>query len=125
MATILVIDDDEMVRGLLRRVLEREGYEVIEAGDGDEGLTKYRNRPADLVVTDVIMPGKEGIETIRELLGEYPDAKIIAISGGGRSLPQKTFLGIAEHLGAIKTFSKPLNMASFIAAVKELIKDAA
>lgn len=121
MATILVIDDDEMVRGFIKRVLEREGYEVVEAEDGEEGLIKYRRSPADLVVTDVLMPGKEGIETIRELRRDYPAAKIIAISGGGRALPQKTFLGIAEHLGASMSFTKPLDMGAFLKAIKELL----
>ena len=82
MSRILIIEDDEHVRGMLRKMLERIGYDVFDAPDGKEGLDFYRNTPVDLVITDILMPEKEGIQTIMELRREFPDVKIIAISGG-------------------------------------------
>jgi len=83
MARILLIDDDAPVRRTLRKMLERQGYEVEEAPDGKAGLTLYQENPADLIITDLIMPEMEGIETIMELRRRFPDVKIIAMSGGG------------------------------------------
>ena len=85
MARILVIDDEELARFTLREILEAAGHEVIEASNGNEGTAFQRANPCDVVITDMIMPEKEGLETIVELKGEYPDLKIIAISGGGRN----------------------------------------
>jgi CheY-like chemotaxis protein len=82
MARILVIDDERIIRTIVKHALEEDGHEVIEAGDGEEGIQLYRKNPTDLVVTDIIMPRKEGIETIKELRRNYPDIKIIAMSGG-------------------------------------------
>lgn len=84
MTRILVIDDEPQVRAMLRQMLEREGYEVVEAEEGEEGMRRYREQPVDLVITDILMPQKEGIETIRALRRTNPGVKIIAISGGGR-----------------------------------------
>jgi DNA-binding response OmpR family regulator len=108
MARILVIDDDRDVREMLRRILEHDGHEVIEASNGEAGVRLYRERPADVVITDIIMPEKEGIETIRDLRRENPQIKIIAISGGGRIGPSD-YLNAARMLGAKKTFSKPFS----------------
>jgi CheY-like chemotaxis protein len=82
LTTVLVIDDNEDIRALLRRVLEREGYSVSEASDGMAGTRLYRSQPADVIITDIVMPDQEGIQTIMELLRDFPAAKIIAISGG-------------------------------------------
>ncbi len=87
MPRILVIEDEIQVRRLTRQMLELEGFEVLEAGDGDTGLQMFAENSIDLVITDIIMPGKEGIETILELKQKRPDIKIIAISGGGRIGP--------------------------------------
>ncbi|RLB31609.1 MAG: response regulator, partial [Deltaproteobacteria bacterium] len=81
MKKILVIDDDEQIRHILRRFLERAGYEVLEASNGQEGMALYRKEGPELVITDIIMPKKEGMETIMDMKGEFPKAKIIAISG--------------------------------------------
>ncbi len=78
MARILVIEDEEDIRGLYKRLLKQAGHEVIEAADGDLGITLYRAEHPDLIITDIIMPGKEGIETIMELRREFKDIKIIA-----------------------------------------------
>ncbi|MCL2458511.1 MAG: response regulator [Desulfobulbus sp.] len=117
---ILVIDDDEQMRTLLRQVMEWAGYEVIEAGNGREGIQKYRKQPADLVITDLIMPEKEGLETINLLKKEYPDLKIIAISGGGRIGPE-AYLPAAKGLGADRVFSKPFDVRELAETVKELL----
>ena len=120
MAKILIIDDDIQFRKMLRQVLERAGYEVSEAEDGNEGTRVYETEPIDLVITDLIMPKKEGIETISELKKKYPYIKIIAISGGGRVGPE-SYLTFAEKLGALYTFSKPLDRDKVLEAVHELM----
>jgi DNA-binding response OmpR family regulator len=117
---ILVIDDDDQMRTLLRQVMEWAGYEVMEAGDGREGMHKHRKQPADLVITDLIMPEQEGLETITSLKREYPGIKIIAISGGGRIGPE-AYLPAAQELGADKVFSKPFDVRELAEAVKELL----
>jgi len=117
---ILVIDDDDQMRTLLRQVMEWAGYEVIEAGDGREGMQLQRKQPADLVITDLIMPEQEGLETITTLKKEYPGIKIIAISGGGRIGPE-AYLPAAQELGADKVFSKPFDVRELAETVKELL----
>jgi len=120
MTLILVVDDDNQIRGMLRRLLEKEGYEVVEAIDGTEAMRLYQERPVDLVITDLIMPNKEGIETIIELRRIFPEVKIIAISGGGRVGPA-TYLSMAEKLGASRIFTKPFENDELLTAVKELV----
>jgi CheY-like chemotaxis protein len=119
--SILVIDDDENIRLLLRAILEPEGYRVLEASDGDKGVKEYQKNPADLVITDLIMPGKEGIETIRDLRREFPDVKIIAVSGGGRIGPD-SYLKMAKGVGALCTLSKPIDRSGLLDAVKEVME---
>jgi len=121
MARILIIDDDTHVLVTLRKMLEREGFEVVMATDGKEGVECYREHPTDLIITDLIMPEKEGIETIMELRRDFPDAKIIAISGGARNNPA-TYLGLAENLGAQYIFSKPVDRKDFLKAVQDLLR---
>lgn len=116
MATVLVIDDEEPIRRLLRLILTRAGHDVMEAGDGNEGLALLRDHNADLVVTDLVMPNKEGIETIMELRRAHPATPIIAISGGGHNQPC-TYLDLARKLGASHVFEKPLDRHAFLEAV--------
>jgi len=120
MARILIIDDDVQILDMLRQTLECEGYEVVDATNGKEGIRLYRENPADLIITDIIMPEKEGIETIIELKRNFPDVKIIAISGGGRITPEG-YLSMAKRLGANRTFEKPVERDELLAAVRELI----
>ena len=120
MARILLIDDDVQVLATLRKMLEREGYEVVEASDGEKGLKLFRQNPTDLIITDLIMPEKEGVETIMEFNREFPGAKIIAISGGGRSNP-KAYLEIVKDLGAQYAFSKPVGRKELVNAVRDLL----
>ncbi|QTA88344.1 response regulator [Desulfonema magnum] len=121
MARILIIEDDELVRSMLKTMLEREGYEVLEAPDGKEGIKVSNNSPADLVITDIIMPEKEGIETIIELKQISPKMKIIAISGGGR-IGAETYLNIAKKFGAAFTFTKPIDRKELLNAIQEVLK---
>ena len=118
MTRILVIDDEAPVRRILRQMLERDGYEVVEAPNGAIGLKLYDENPADLIITDILMPEKEGIETIMELRKTAPEVKIIAISGGGR-MDKKGLLSTAKAFGAACTLAKPFTREEVLAAVRE------
>jgi CheY-like chemotaxis protein len=117
--TILVIDDDDQFRLMLRRVLEKEGYDVFEATNGKEGINAFRRLQTDLVITDIIMPEVEGVETILNLRKEFPDVKIAAISGGGRNAPDG-YLVMAKKLGAEFVMEKPLDRKVFIKELERL-----
>lgn len=121
MARILIIDDDDQVRTLLRMILEREGHEVIEAPDGEVGVELYRKEPADVVITDIFMPEKEGLETIMDLRLEYPEVKLIAISGGGH-LKAHEYLHMARKLGAQLTLTKPFERDELLEAVTGILE---
>ncbi len=120
MAHILIIDDEDMVRLTLRKMLEKAGHSVSEAADGSLGLKAFKAKPPDLVITDIIMPEKEGIETIVEIKKERPDMKIIAISGGGR-IGNLDFLAVAKQLGANEVLSKPFERQSVIELVEKCL----
>jgi len=120
MHRILVIDDDHQLRAMLKQFLERNGYEVLDAPNGAEGIRTFGKHGADLIITDLIMPEKEGIEIIMELSHSFPDVKIIAISGGGRVRPDG-YLKMAKELGAARTFTKPLDREKLIEAVQDLL----
>ena len=106
MARILIIDDEELVRMTLSQTLEPDGHAVFTASDGEKGIAEFREIQADVVITDILMPNKEGIETIMELRRIDPDVKIIAISGGGR-MQNSSFLDMAQQLGANAVLKKP------------------
>jgi len=112
MARILLIEDEPGVRETLAAALESKGHIAVVASNGREGLEKYRADAFDLVVTDIIMPEKEGIETIKELRALNPDVKVVAISGGGRT-GNMDFLKIAKGLGALQTITKPIRLKAF------------
>jgi CheY-like chemotaxis protein len=120
MARILLIDDDEQVRLMIRTMLERIGHDVVEAQDGVAGVAKFRESPADLVITDIVMPQKGGIATIVELLRDYPGLRIIALSGGGASRGTD-YLEIARQIGASRTISMPVDMEELTETVGELL----
>jgi CheY-like chemotaxis protein len=120
MQKILVIDDNVVVRNTIIQLLESDGYQVVGAADGRRGLLAFRQAQPDLVITDIIMPEKEGIETIRDIRGECPDAKIIAISGGGR-IGNTDFLRIARQLGACDVVAKPLDPDHFLDVVRSCL----
>ncbi len=117
MARILVIDDDPDVRTLTQDMLEDAGHEVALAANGVEGIEVYRRQPADVVITDLYMPDKEGIETIAELTRAYPGVRIIAMSGGGRSRSSDLYLATASALGVGAVLRKPFDRAALLAAV--------
>ncbi len=121
MARILVVDDDQQVREVFKRTLESHGHLVVEAGDGRAAVAAYREKPADLVVLDIIMPEQDGLETILDLRREFPNAKIIAISGGGRASAEG-YLRPAKILGADLAFSKPLAPRELLDAIDKLLK---
>lgn len=120
MARILVIDDDDGFRKMVRYMLEKEGYEIIEACDGNKGIEVYCQEDVDLVITDIFMPEKEGIETILELRRENPDIKIIAVSGGGWK-GDFDALQIAEAFGVQKAFEKPFDRQEMVEAISILL----
>jgi len=120
MTDILVIDDDELVREMLQELLRRAGYEVSACADGLSGVEFMKEDPAKLVITDIIMPEQEGVETIQILTRDFPDTKIIAISGGGQNKPEN-YLPLAEKFGASKTFAKPFVNQDLLDAVAELL----
>lgn len=120
MYSILIIEDDEFVMNMLKQTFERAGYEVGTASNGRIGIQLYKCKPFDVVITDLIMPDMEGIETILKLRAEYPDVKVIAISGGGRNRPDD-YLHLARKLGALRTFTKPVDRDDLLDAVKQLI----
>jgi len=117
MKKILVIDDEPSIRALLSKMLEREGFSVITAPDGKEGMKRFIREPADLVITDLIMPEKEGMEVIMELRKGSPQVPVIAISGGGRNTPE-SYLNTAKLLGASAILIKPVQKEKLLEAVR-------
>ena len=125
MARILLIEDEEMVRFALRLALEVEGHDVFEASDGKEGVSEFKSMiagsmPTDVVITDILMPKKHGYETIAEIQGISPDAKIIAISGGEGADP-KVFLDISKALGVEQILAKPFTNEDLYDAVNKCL----
>ncbi len=124
MARIIVIDDDEQIRDMLRLMLERAGYNVTTATNGDEGLKLQEKEKADLVITDILMPVQEGIGTIYELRHNYPEVKIIAISGGGGYGTPSHYVDMAKKIGAHRVFMKPFDTQQMLDTVSELLRKA-
>lgn len=122
MARVLVVDDDQQVRKFVTQTLARTGHEVVGAADGNEGLAAFKGGGIDIVVIDLIMPEKEGIETIIELRRINKAVKIIAISGGGRMGPEG-YLLTAKSLGAKETLQKPFSMEELSGAVERVLQD--
>ncbi len=119
MTKILVIDDDDLVRGMVCNALKKAGFDVIEASNGNEGVAKAQSEDSDVVVTDILMPDKEGIETILEIKATKAKIKIVAISGGGSS-KNMTFLDMAKKAGAEKVLSKPFTLSVLLEAISSL-----
>jgi CheY-like chemotaxis protein len=120
MPRVLVADDDESLRRVLRKLLERAGYEVEEAGEGSAILEAYRTRRPDVVLTDLYMPGTDGVEALIRLRSEFPGARVIAMSGGGY-LAQDEVLALAERLGAQRTLRKPIERGELLQALEEVL----
>ena len=122
MPSLLIIEDDFPLQKKLKQIFTSQGYEVYTANNGTEGLDAYRKNPSDVILTDIIMPEKDGLETLMELIKEFPNAKIIAMSGGGRD-GYDGYLKLAEGLGAKKTFAKPFNLEELLAAASDLVEN--
>ncbi|RKZ69070.1 MAG: response regulator [Gammaproteobacteria bacterium] len=130
MASILIIDDEEDIRDALQMILQRAGYDVMVASNGSEAIELQRGEPADLIITDIIMPEKDGVTTIKEIREEFPGTRIIAISGGGGVQPVEyvpeaitttAYLAAAKEVGADMVFTKPFERKDLINAVYELL----
>ena len=122
MAKIYVFDDEPSILLMIKKMLEKAGYEVDIALNGKEGMELFKRNVPDLLITDIIMPEKEGLETILELRKSYPELKIIAISGGGRISPCGYLPG-AKLLGANIVFEKQLDQKEFLQAVTLLLDE--
>jgi DNA-binding response OmpR family regulator len=120
-ATILLIDDDPLVAFTVERMLQGGGFEVVRAPDGEKGLKALQGQKIDLVITDIIMPVKEGIETIREIRERNATLPVIAVSGGGHGAGGN-YLRMAQALGATEVLAKPFNQDELLAAVKRCLK---
>jgi CheY-like chemotaxis protein len=116
---VLVVDDLKDQRESLQRLLELEGYEVATAADGSQAVHAMRARPAQVLVTDIFMPGQEGIETIALFRREWPQVRIVAMSGGGE-VSRGGYLGVAESIGADATLKKPFSFAVLLATLASL-----
>lgn len=121
MIRILVIDDDDFLRQMILETLESDGFEVFQASNGRIGVELFRAAPTDLVITDIIMPEQEGVGTIIELRKEFPDVKIIAMSGGGQ-VGVVDYLGFAGKLGAVGTLTKPFGREQLLTAVRSALE---
>jgi len=119
---ILIIEDDRFVQAMLRQTVEKAGYHVETADNGSIGLDLFGSQAFDAVITDLIMPETEGIETICRMKKIDAGVKVIAISGGGRNRPEN-YLFMAEKLGARYTFSKPVDREKLLAALRDLVGD--
>lgn len=116
----MIIDDNDLVRAALVLLLTRDGHEVTEAVNGEDALALFRDDRPDLVVTDIIMPEKEGFETMREIREIAPEMKIIVVSGGG-PFGAQDILKRASGLGADETFVKPIDRNEFLSSVSRLL----
>ena len=132
MAKIIVIDDEEDIRNALKEVLQRAGFEVSVAGNSDDGLELLRHEGADLVITDIIMPGTDGVDTVYRIRMEFPKTRVIVISGGGNVAPMEyqpsaikteAYLASASLAGADVTLTKPFDRQDILDAVKELLPE--
>jgi len=119
-ANILVIDDEEGVRQVVAKVLEREGHKVTEASDGKVALSLMRDAHPDLVVCDLFMPEMDGVEVLRKLRRDHPHLSVVAISGGGYQ-GQVQLLDVAKKLGAVAVLKKPFELSELVGAVNRAL----
>jgi CheY-like chemotaxis protein len=124
MAHILVIDDDASILSLFGRFLESAGYSVALAPDGEEGMRLLKQKKPDLVITDIMMPGMDGLELLMKIRKQQLGIPVIAISGGMKSQPAN-FLPHAKKFGARRVFIKPVELAELLQAVQGLLSESA
>lgn len=132
MTKVIIIDDEEDIRIVLKEIFSRAGFDVAVASDGNEGLNLLREQGADLVITDIIMPGSDGVETAYDIRMEFPKTKIIVMSGGGNIAPldyepsaisTSAYLASAEVVGADLTITKPFDREELIKAARQLTEE--
>lgn len=121
MPSVLIIDDEDLVRTFLREVLAQAGFDVLEAQGGEEGFSLYAQQPTDLVIADLFMGEQHGLETILRLTQQHPDAKVIAISGGGEYGDADTFLKFAQSVGAKEALPKPITPDVLLQTVQKIL----
>ena len=115
---ILLVEDDARVREVLHQTLAEAGYDVVATRDGEEALAVYAATPADLIITDLLMPRKDGVETIRGLRRQHPDARVIAVTGARGRFNRLT---AARHVGAHHTLVKPFGLSDLLTAVRDVL----
>jgi CheY-like chemotaxis protein len=120
MATILVIDDDEYIRGIVVRILNGKGHRILEASDGERGMRQLRAERPSIVISDLLMPEKDGIEIIQEIRKEAPETFVIAISGSVTA-DNLSYLDIAKKLGADAALAKPFRPAELLDAIAKAV----
>lgn len=118
---ILVIDDEPTALDVIKRIIEHAGYEVLLASNGQEGVELFRKKPCDLVITDMVMPVKDGLQTILDLRVDAPDLPVVAISGGG-NISKERYLAVAGYLDRVITVGKPFTVDELTGAVQELLE---
>jgi len=121
MKTVLVVDDEPGMREMVKQLLLNEGYHVLEASNGKHAMEFLKNESPELVITDIIMEEMDGVEIILEIRENYPDIKIIAMSGGSK-ISSEDYLDSASDLGADRIFNKPFALSDMLNAIKELIE---
>ena len=121
MASILVLDDFQQITTLLQRILGEAGHEVIVAGTVQDALVAMSERPTDLVITDIFMPDRDGLDFIKDIRARYPAVRILAISGGVGRFPAGPYLTMAQYSGAERTLTKPFEPAALLKSVSELL----
>jgi CheY-like chemotaxis protein len=121
MARILLIDDQEHIRNIIKQILLIDGYEVDTAENGKAGLKMVQLHCYDLVITDIFMPEQDGLEVIMELRQQFPDIRIIVMTGGGAKLDIAHLLKMSKYMGADRLFPKPIDFVKLRAAVKEVL----
>lgn len=131
MARVLVIDDEEDIRSVLKQVLEREGHEVSVAADGAEGMAHMQAHGADIVITDIIMPGIDGVASLQQIKKKWPNVPVVVISGGGNVAPKdyepgaiatSAYLASAQNAGADVTLTKPFERRKLIDTLNEVLE---
>ena len=118
---VLVVDDDPLLRAIVMQIVVPQGYDCAEAEDGEDAVTHLETARADLVVLDMLMPNKEGVETIQELRARWPEIRIIAISGGAARIEPDPLLRMAALMGADAVMAKPLYAKAFLALIREVM----